>query len=56
MKVKDLIEKLQEMDQDAEVIMWQETDSSGGWLEVREVTADVHYEEPENRYYVVCLE
>lgn len=56
MKVFELIEKLEGMDRDADVLMWQEVDSSGRWLEVSEVTADVHYEEPENRYYVVCLE
>jgi len=44
MKVKELIEKLQEMDQEAVVVFFEEMDSSGGWRTVDTVTFEDHNE------------
>ena len=38
MKVRELIEKLQGMDQEAVVVFFEEMDSSGGWRTVDSVT------------------
>ena len=44
MLVRELIEKLQEMDQDAEVVFFEEMDSSGGWRNVTSVTFEDYKE------------
>jgi len=44
MKVKELIEKLQDMDQDAVVVFFEEMDSSGGWRTVDSVTFEDYSE------------
>ena len=40
-KVKELIEKLQEMDPDAVVVFFEEMDSSGGWKVVENIHGSV---------------
>lgn len=44
MRVRELIEKLQEMDQDAEVVFFEEMDSSGGWRTVDNVSVEDYNE------------
>lgn len=52
MLVKELIEKLSEMDQEAVVLFWEDTDSSGGW---KSATSVEGFEEEEGGSFV-CLE
>lgn len=52
MLVRELIEKLQQMDQDAVVKFWQETDSSGGWKDVE----FVNFEDCNEGESYACIE
>lgn len=44
MRVRELIEKLQEMDQEAVVVFFEEMDSSGGWRTVDSVSFENYKE------------
>ncbi len=53
MLVRELIEQLEKMDQDAVVIIWEDTDSSGGWKKVTSVEFDA---EVPGRLTYACIE
>lgn len=53
MKVKELIDKLENMDPEATVLLWEDIDSSGGWKQVTFVGSDHQTTAPDT---YVCIE